>query len=200
MSQRFLPVVLAAGASRRMGRAKLFLPLAGTTLLRGAVDAAREVHPHGDVLIVTGAYDTEIREHLGEDTGFIFVHNPRWADGMSTSVAAGVNIARLLGVTHYLIMLADQPSVDHESLAALLHESRRWPGHIVATRYPERLGVPAVFPAAFSDDLVKTGGAFGARHLIAQLGDEVRSVSFPVPPADIDTWEDYLAAGGDPNA
>lgn len=197
MDTRILPIVLSAGESRRMGRPKLFLPLYGSTLLRLAAQAAQELTRDGDVLIVTGAYDAEIREHLGDDPRLIYVHNPNWRTGMSSSIISGVSIASMLGPTHYFITLADQPSMGAESLAFLADESLRFPERIIATRYPERLGVPAIFPIAYTDELKSLNGKFGARQLIAQKGEQVRAITFNKPPVDLDTWEEYLAAGGE---
>lgn len=194
MPHRLTTVVLAAGASRRMGSPKLFLPLHGSTLLRLAVAAALGVSPRTGVVVVSGAYDRAIRDHLTglvSPTRLTIVHNPDWDEGIASSLAVGIRAARAFSPTHYLITLADQPTMGAESLGALVRASLHHPDRIVATHYPERKGVPAVFPAAFTEELLNPTGKFGARRLIALEGERVRVVTFEQPPRDVDTPEDY---------
>ncbi len=65
------------------------------------------------------------------------------------------------------------------------------PSRIVATQYPQRAGVPAVFPAHYAGQLLALDGAGGAQSLIAAAGPEVLGIPFAQPPEDIDTPEDY---------
>lgn len=196
MDYRLVTIVLAAGESRRMGKPKLFLPLYGSTLLRLAVRAAADLERVPGVVVVTGAYDAEIRRHLRDMDNLHLVHNPDWPSGMAGSIAAGVKKAITLNPTHLLITLADQPGMGAESLAYLVDESLEYPTQIVATLYPGKLGVPAIFPLRFAGELSRQSGSFGARKLIAREGDSVRAVTFHRPPVDIDTPEDYARLQG----
>lgn len=191
MEYQLVTIVLAAGESRRMGQPKLFLPLFGSTLLRLAVRAALDLEPEARVVVVTGAYDTEIREHLTSFDTVLCSHNRRWKEGMTTSISLGITVGAMFLPTHYLITLADQPTMGAESLALLAEESLRYPDQIVATQYPERLGVPAIFPFRYVKDLRQLSGNFGARQLIDQAHENVRAITFEVPPPDVDTPEDY---------
>ncbi|MEM6772240.1 MAG: nucleotidyltransferase family protein, partial [Bacteroidota bacterium] len=191
MDYKLVTIILAAGESRRMGRPKLFLPVKDTTLLRHAVDAAVTVNPEGEVIVVTGAYDTQIREHLSPHETILFTYCRSWREGMSNSLSLGVTAGWMFQPTHYLVTLADQPTVDGAALRMLRTESETYPEQIVATQYPERLGVPAIFPASFVKELRDKSGQWGARKLIARQGDNVRAIAFPTPPIDIDTPEDY---------
>jgi molybdenum cofactor cytidylyltransferase len=181
-------IVLAAGESRRMGEPKLFLTVLGSSMLRRAVAAVTGL---GITVIVTGAYDKEIREHLAGIDHLNFVYNPEWRTGMASSIAAGVKAVTSQQPDGYLIMVADQPEIDIQSLEEHLDAFMIYPDAIVATWYPERLGVPAIFPARFTEDLLSGKGSRGARQLIAKEGDAVKVVRFREPPQDIDTPEDY---------
>jgi molybdenum cofactor cytidylyltransferase len=171
-----------------MGAPKLFLPVFGTSMLRRAIDA---VTGFGITVVVTGAYDKEIREHLADVDHLTFVYNPEWQTGMASSIAAGVKAVCAQQPDGYLIMVADQPEIDINSLEAHLDAFMLYPDSIIATWYPERLGVPAIFPSRFTDELLTVKGNRGARQLIAQEGEAVKVVRFKEPPQDIDTPEDY---------
>jgi len=156
-------------------------------MLQMAVNAALG-HP---VVVVTGAYPVEIQEHLLEMEDITFAHNPDWRKGMASSIALGIRAASVFDPKGYFITLADQPSMSVESLSFLADPFLRNPDKIVATWYPERLGVPAIFPARYKEDLLSGEGQRGARSLIEQAGDDVHIVRFRQPPVDIDTPEDY---------
>lgn len=180
-------ILLAAGESRRMGEPKLFLDVGNGSMLQCAVNAALD----DPLVVVTGAYPEQTREHLSGIEGVTFAHNPDWKKGMASSIAAGVRAANAFNPLGYFIILADQPSMGVESLAFLADPFIRNSNKIVATWYPERLGVPAIFPARYKDDLLSGEGQRGARSLIEQAGDDVHVVRFHQPPTDIDTPEDY---------
>ncbi|WP_026231920.1 nucleotidyltransferase family protein [Neolewinella persica] len=181
-------IVLAAGESRRMGEPKLFLPILGSSMLRRAVAA---VKGFGITVVVTGAYDQEIREHLADIDHLIFTYNAEWQAGMAGSIAAGVKAAAAYKPDGFLVTVADQPLLGKASLRRHFYTFMDHPESVVATWYPERLGVPAIFPARFTDDLLSGEGSRGARQLIAKEGDAVKVVRYKEPPEDIDTPEDY---------
>ncbi|MEM9259123.1 MAG: nucleotidyltransferase family protein [Bacteroidota bacterium] len=182
-------IILAAGESRRMGKPKLFLPVYGSTMLRLAAWAAVDLNTKS--IVVTGAYPQETRNHLADIDDLEFAHNADWRKGMSSSIATGVKAALQYNPQGYFITLADQPSLRSDSLAGHAEEFYRDSSEIVATYYPERLGVPAIFPARYAEQLLDGKGPNGARQLIAAAGDKVKVVKFGTPPIDIDTPEEY---------
>src|SRR6266851_3775837 len=118
-------VLLAAGTSRRMGKNKLFLEIDGETVLRRAVRtaAAAGLDP---LLVVLGHESNRARAEL-EGLPCLTVINPRYAEGMKTSLSAGIS-ALAEGPAAAVVMLADMPFVT----AAMVRELvSRWRGSTV---------------------------------------------------------------------
>lgn len=184
-------VLLAAGGSTRMGRAKQSLPFRGTTLLRHAATAAAE---SGLVpaVVVLGARAGELEAEL-RGLPVAAVVNPEWESGLSASIRAGLTAAlaadpRLEAV---VLTLADLPAVTPELLAALARRHRDTGAKIVACRYADAAGVPALFARVHFPELLQLPDASGAKRLIAAAGADVEVVDFPGGAADIDTPADY---------
>jgi len=101
-------IVLAAGASTRMGRAKALLPWEGSTLLERELAVLQEVGIE-QVAVVIGMHAQQIRRQVGAAMPFVF--NPRWAQGRSTSLAAGAHVLmREPRPEAVLVQNVDQPT------------------------------------------------------------------------------------------
>jgi molybdenum cofactor cytidylyltransferase len=144
---RVVALVLAAGASRRLGRPKQTVVFEGETLLDRATRIAREVAD--EVIVVT-------REM-----------NPSADEGMASSIRVGV--AHAANDARILITLCDQPRVTAAHLCALLAVD----APIVASGYAGIAGVPAVFAPAFIPELLALQGDVGARAVIERHGAHV---------------------------
>ncbi|WP_400191561.1 NTP transferase domain-containing protein [Hymenobacter sp. B81] len=190
-------LLLAAGASSRMGRPKQLLPYRGRSLLRHAAETAVAVGC-GPVLLVTGAeHETLLPEVAGLPVQV--VPNAAWAEGLSSSIRAGLAAAEALpgrcrGV---LIVLADQPLVTPALLGQLVALHRQSARPIVAAAYDDGLGVPALFGAEVFAELRALRGAAGARHLLAANPGRVQPLPGAAALLDVDTPADYarLLAG-----
>ena len=187
-------LVLAAGRSRRMGRVnKLLEDFAGKPLVRQAVEAALESRAK-PVTVVTGHMEGAVRAALsGLDVDF--VHNPDFADGLSTSLRAG--LAALPGKTDGVVVcLADMPGVSRKLLDALIAAfSPRQGRLIVVPTYQGKRGNPVLFAMRFRDELMAVKGDVGARHLIGANADAVAEVEADQGVLiDIDTPEALDAA------
>ena len=179
-------VVLAAGASTRLGQPKQLLPFRGRPLVRLAAEEALAVC--GRVAVVVGASrDAVVKALAGAPV--TVVDNPDWAEGMASSIVAGVAWASHAACAAVLLLACDQPHVHASHLAGLVSAWRRT-GRPAASSYDGTLGVPAVFPAACFTRLLALRGAAGARRILVEA--DAQPVAWPEGAFDIDTPEDAL--------
>ncbi len=189
-------IVLAAGASTRMGEPKQLLRYEGETLLRRAVNAAfaSRCRP---VIVVTGASAGAIRDEVA-GTGAIISVNQAWAEGMSSSIRCGVVAleAATSGATEAaVLMLCDQPFVTGEVINRLLNSYRTEASPLVVSEYQSKYektrGVPACFSRQLFPELMNLRGAEGAKRLIERHIFEATIVAIPEAAFDVDTPCDY---------
>jgi len=181
-------VILAAGASTRMGEPKQLLEIGGMTLLERAVVTASEAGCD-PVVVVLGANAAAITARCALRRAWVVVH-AGWAAGMSSSIRAGVELVEGFGEVRGLaLMTCDMPGVTAAHVTALIGE-----GEVVrASRYSDRQGVPAYFPRESFGALRKLEGEIGARELLR----EAESVDLRGGEMDVDTPEDATRARAD---
>lgn len=186
-------VVLAAGASQRMGQPKQLLPWGRDEqpVLRHVVQTTLTA-PVDEVIVVLGHAAERIAPVL-EGLPARIVVNPAWADGLSTSVRAGLDAVGLAAEA-VLFVLADQPRLTAENMAAIVARFRRTRAPIVVPQAGGRRGAPALFARALFDELRAVQGDRGGRDLIARHSDLIATVELPDAAllADIDTPDDYV--------
>jgi len=180
-------VVLAAGASRRLGRPKQLIEIDGEPLVRRVVRAALDAKPR-DLLVVLGHTDPGIAAALAD-----LPVRTLSIDDADTGVAATLRagIAALDPVcAAAMIVLTDQPALSAAHLHALASAWRAAPERAVASAYAHVIGVPAIVPRAWFDDVAQLSGDVGARALLRARRDAVSVVEAPELAADIDTPDD----------
>ncbi len=175
-------VVLAAGFSRRLGRPKQEVLLGGETLLERAVRTATDAGLAPVIAVVREAAWTERLAALGA----VIVPNAEAAEGMASSVRAGVARAQTAAVTAAVLMTCDQPLLRPGHLRQLCAE----PTRVVASGYGGRKGVPAFFPASAFAELLALRGDAGARDLLR----DAEVIPNEELVLDIDTEEDLREA------
>ncbi|HYK06051.1 MAG TPA: NTP transferase domain-containing protein [Thermoanaerobaculia bacterium] len=184
-------VILAAGGSRRLGRPKQLVEIEGQPLVLRAAEAALAAGS-GSVHVVVGAEVVRIREALG-DLPVDLVVNEAWQEGVASSIRAAIEAIerRERPVETLILMLCDQPGVSGDVLRRLLDAYRTTRAPVVASRYPEGPGVPALFHAELFPALKSLDGDVGARELIRHLDRDVVTIPFSLTD-DVDTPGDVL--------
>lgn len=142
-------IILAAGGSARLGRAKQTLHYKDKSLLKHAVAAAVNA-VIGPVIVVIGANEEEVRAHL-ENEHFLIVTNKNWKDGMASSIKAGLSylLKYKEDAENIILMVCDQPYVDENLLKRLIDTKLTTNKPIAACSYKDTVGVPALFNKIF---------------------------------------------------
>jgi molybdenum cofactor cytidylyltransferase len=188
-------VVLAAGRSSRFagGQAsKLLALVGGVPIVRRAVDAALDAGV-GEVVVVTGDRSDEVAATL-EGVQPRVVREPRFADGMATSLRRGV--AEVGDADAVMIALGDVPDVRPMAYRRVM---ARWQASGAAIVVPRYAGSPApshpaLFAATLFGDLQALEGDVGARSVIARHASLVAEEPLEWPaPRDVDTLQDLDA-------
>jgi molybdenum cofactor cytidylyltransferase len=188
-------IVLAAGTSSRMGRQKLLLPMAdGRSLVRVAVEQVLAAGVDDTVAVLGREAEAVALALAGLPVRTVL--NPRYVEGQSTSLRAGLDALRP-GTEGAVIALGDQPLPDPGVIRRLVATFRAAGRPIVVPVYRDGRGNPVLFAAALFDELRAVHGDQGGRGVIARDPSRVAEVPVDAPmPADIDTPEDYDAACG----
>jgi molybdenum cofactor cytidylyltransferase len=192
--RRVAAIVLAAGQSRRMGGPnKLLAEIGGQPLVRRVVGEVL-ASPARPVVVVTGHQRERVEAALA-GLPVALVHNPDFADGLSTSVKAGI-AALPPEADGAVICLADMPRIDAALIARLTAAFDPERGAlIVVPTFEGKRGNPVVWARRFFPELAALQGDVGARHLIGAYADA--AVDVPVENravfVDVDT-PDALAA------
>ena len=184
-------MLLAGGASSRLGKPKQLLPFRGSTLLDHAIGIAKNAGA-SNLVLVLGADAENIAASI-KDGQLPIVMNNDWPEGMASSIRKGVEEllrtdSSLEGV---LIMACDQPHLSSEHLVSLVDHAGISNKLIAASRYGETLGIPAFFRKELLSKLCALQGDSGAKNLMLENQEQVAAVKFPAGEIDIDTEADY---------
>lgn len=180
---RHATIVLAAGASRRLGAPKQLLQIDGESLLRRAALAALQTQPMQSI-VVLGAQSDAIFKSI-TDLPVQRVDCADWDLGMGASLRSGI-AALDDSIDGALIVLCDQPDLTASHLQRMTDAWRTDPTSAIASAYGGTVGVPALLPRAWFSDLLALRGDHGARELLRSRSNEVTAITAPNLERDID--------------
>lgn len=183
-------IILAAGASSRLGTPKQLLEFQGKTLLRHAVETAIETNYK--IVVVLGANFERTKAEI-EDLEIEICFNENWQNGMSSSLKTGLKEILQIApnLSAVIIALCDQPFINSSMFNSLAKAFEKTNAPIVASEYAETIGVPALFSHSMFDELLNLSADEGARKIIKKHLASVEKISVPQAEIDIDTAEDY---------
>ncbi|MFI1094462.1 NTP transferase domain-containing protein [Streptomyces sp. NPDC020917] len=170
-------LLLAAGGGRRLGgRPKALLPYGERPLVEHAVAVLRE-GGCGPVHVVLGAAAAEVRERA-DLTGCVVVENPHWAEGMGSSLRAG--LASLAAArdrpSATVIGLVDQPGVTGAAVARVIDAARQGDdmvSSLVSAMYDGRRGHPVLIGASrWAGVAMSAGEDRGARTYLREHAEQ----------------------------
>lgn len=197
-------IILAAGASTRLGTPKQLLPYHGRSLLRHAAETALATEC-GPIVVVLGAQAQLLLTEL-HDLPVQTAENPGWEQGMGSSLRIGMQTLLAPSTPEMdavLIMLCDQPLLTPTHLNSIINifittittssitTSNEPHPLIVASEYNQTSGVPALFSSHLFAELANLTGKEGAKQLLQRHRDKILTVPLPEAAIDIDTQEDY---------
>lgn len=174
-----------------MGQLKQLLAYRGRTLLRHSIGQAIGAG-FQPIVVVLGSNAQLLRKSIACEAVKI-VHNEQWETGMGSSIRAGMRV--LLESDEVpeavAILVADQPLVRAEHLAAMRELLSGAGNPIVAAQYGDTIGVPALFKEELFSALSSLPPEAGARKLLRSSDADVTPFALPEAAVDIDTPEDF---------
>jgi molybdenum cofactor cytidylyltransferase len=189
---RIAGVILAAGASRRMGKNKMLLELDGESLIRRAAKRALAAGL-SPLVVVVGHEADRLRAEL-KDLPLVFAVNPAYTGPTSGSLHQGLNA---LGseVDAVVVMLGDMVRVTTETLAMLIAAARGTEAPLVVSRYGDVTAPPLLFRRALFGELLAWTGEGCGKAVVQAHKHEAMYVDRPAALlVDVDTPEDFAAA------
>ncbi len=189
-------LILAAGGSTRLGHPKQLLEWDGESLVRRIARAVRE-GGCTRVAVVVGPGEAGIATEL-QNTSAEVVPHPEWARGLGSSIKRGVQyyVESAPPPAALVLLACDQPFVDAFLIASLLQRWEETYAEIVASRYADTIGIPALFDYSCFEDLLALPDASGAKRLLEDGRRTVAEIPFAKGAIDIDTVADLDRARG----
>lgn len=192
MNLLLTPIILAAGASSRMGRPKALLEIGGRLAIDRVLDAAAEAGL-GRAIVVIGAEADHLEAHADLSRATV-VRNAGWAKGMTSSVQCGLR-SLPAGSQGFFVWPVDLPLVPPSTLADLatrfwiLRQNRRDP--IVVPKSTRR-GHPVLFDRRYVDEILALRMEDPPRVVVERHPDQVEEIAAGEETVrDLDTPEDY---------
>ncbi|HXC94157.1 MAG TPA: molybdenum cofactor cytidylyltransferase [Edaphobacter sp.] len=190
-NSRIAAVVLAAGNSYRMGKAKQLLPLGNSTVLERTLKNLQD-STVDEFILVLGASAEAIQKQLTVSRNLKTVLNPDLGGGMSSSLRKGLSAINP-DIAAALIVLADQPFVQPVTFNQIIEAYRRSEARIVIPIHNGSRGNPVLLDRSIFPEVMALKGDTGVRAIFEQHTEEIAKVEVADPGIllDIDNKEDY---------
>lgn len=166
-------MLLAAGEAKRMGTLKQLLPIGDTTMVEKTLDnlLASRV---SEVIVVLGHRAEEVKRKIASRPVRV-VENPRYRQGMGTSIATGLRFVSPK-TQAVMLVLADQPFVDSQTINHLIEAFNHHNKGIVIPTYQGRRGHPLIFAMKYKAPLSQLAEDIGGREIIREHPEDALEV------------------------
>jgi len=182
-------IILAAGASSRLGQAKQLVNLNGQSLLERQCNLALSLTEN--TYCVLGGDANKHKQVIGGKPINVVV-NDYWQQGMATSIAAGVK-ALPSHIDAVMIILVDQWQLTPEHIERVAKLWLQSPEMIIATSHnasnAKKIGPPVIFPKRVFSQLIELKGDSGAKSILAKYREWLNIIEIPEAFVDLDTPE-----------
>lgn len=185
-------IILAAGASSRMGAPKQLLLVDGKSLIKRICDTAMDTTCH-PIVAVLGANRSLIRKET-ERMPITVIDNPQWENGMSSSIKMGLAGAYMTekAIEAAIFLTVDMPYVNAELINKMIQKAESDEKiEIVACKYDNQMGIPVLFKRTLFTDLLELTGDEGAKKVVTKNKDKTAYIDFPEGKLDLDTIDEY---------
>lgn len=183
-------IILAAGASQRMGSPKQLLQFRGHSLLRHALEEAT-LSGATQTALILGA-NAELMKSEIPRSGVMLLENHDWQRGVGSSIRIGVNyFAGQTTVSAVLIMNCDQPLVSRQFINHLIRTWTIKHPTIVAAEFKGIQSLPAIFDRVVFGELLRLPHSAGPKEIILRYHNELIGVEFEQAGFDVDSPSDY---------
>lgn len=184
-------ILLAAGASERLGHPKQLLTYQDGTLLQHSLKTALNSKAKPTIAVL-GAQANAIQKEVKDKDVYTEI-NMDWQEGMASSIRSGIK--KLVEINPesegVILMVCDQPFVTSTLLDDLISTYQKTGKQIVACSYDNTFGPPVLFHQSLFKELMQLKGDTGARSIVRAHTENVAVIPFTDGRYDIDTEEDY---------
>lgn len=184
-------IILAAGASIRLGEPKQLLEFRGKTLLRRTAETAIASNC-SPIVVILGANAEQFAPEI-KNLKLKIAVNSEWQNGMSASIRAGLLTAQTIepNISAVVLLLCDQPFVNAATIVNLIEKFNETAAPIVVCEYENTIGVPVLFQREMFDELLNLTGETGAKFLIKKHRARLARINAPEAAFDVDTPQDW---------
>ena len=183
-------IVLAAGASSRMGSPKALLRIGDETFMGRILRVLRQAGLPVAAVVVRPGQEALAAEVAAAGFGRI-IENPRADEGQLSSLIAGLDAVDRPGVDGVLVTLVDVPGISASVVLALLERLQTSPAPVIRAVHHGRHGHPVIFRRALFDRLRQADPAVGAKAVVRTVAVDDVEVPDPGITEDVDTPADY---------
>ncbi len=178
-------LVLAAGQGKRFGKLKQLVNINNVPMIKKTLLELKQIFKN-NLFVVLGASQNQIAPIIDDLAKPVI--NDLWRTGMGSSISAGVKELKKNNYDGILIVLGDHVGIkknQYKKLIAYFNGEQ-----IVACKYADKYGAPAIFPTFYFSDLECLLGEQGANCLLNKENCKVLGVELEGAETDIDTPND----------